>query len=600
MSNPFQQRQPNIGSNRNIRTPQREAYQALLDYASNPEETEREVGIVLPVGCGKSGTITLAPFAFRSSRTLVVAPGVPIAGQLAADFNPSNAAMFYQKCQVLAGGPYPEPVEIRGTTTNRADLDEAQVVITNIQQLQGDANRWLQALPADYFDLILFDEGHHSVAESWETLKARFPNARIVNFSATPLRADGQIMAGRVLYSYPIFQAIQEGYVKRLKAVQLNPRTLRYVRRDSTQEIEVSLAEVRRLGETDADFRRSIVTSTETLNTIVDASIRELDRLRAETGEVRLKIIASALNFEHCRQIVEAYSARNLRAGYVHSREDGAANQRVMQQLENHQLDVIVQVRKLGEGFDHPFLAVAAVFSIFSNLSPFVQFVGRIMRVIVQNAPGHVVNQGVVVFHAGANIAQQWGDFQQYSEADQAYFDQLLPLEGLDPGDPQGEREITPVPRTGDELEVRAQSEVQLEEIHLLEEDEAAAIRLLQERGIIASDFDPARQALQPVPVTRVAQRQAMRDGLDMRVRTEAARILNQRGVNPAGRDLDRQRLGRDNLIVLKAAIDRQVNAAVGRTSGQRHEFTRPELDQIDAGFANIVTAAVREVFDVN
>lgn len=598
MTNPFQTRQPNIGSNRNVRTPQREAYQALVDFASNPGETEREVGIVLPVGCGKSGTITLAPFAFRSARTLVVAPGVPIAGQLAADFNPSNPSMFYQKCQVLADAPYPEPVEIRGTTANRGDLDDAQVIITNIQQLQGDANRWLQTLPADYFDLILFDEGHHSVAASWEVLKARFPNARIVNFSATPMRADGQIMAGRVLYSYPIFRAIQEGYVKRLKAVQLNPRTLRYVRRDGTEEIEVGLAEVQRLGETDADFRRSIVTSTETLNTIVDASIRELDRLRAETGEARLKVIASALNFEHCRQVVLAYAARGRRAGYVHSREDGAANQRVMQQLENHQLDVIVQVRKLGEGFDHPLLAVAAVFSIFSNLSPFVQFVGRIMRVIVQNAPGHVMNQGVVVFHAGANIARQWGDFQQYSEADQAYFDQLLPLEGLDPGDPHGEREITPVPRPGDEMEVRAQSEVQLEEIHLLEEDEAAAIRLLQERGIIAGDFDPARQALQPVPVTRVAQRQAMRDGLDMRVRTEAARLLHQRGINPAGRELDVQRLGRDNLIVMKAAIDRQVNAAVGRTSRQRHELTRSQLDQIDAEFGAIVMAAEREVFD--
>jgi hypothetical protein len=53
MPSPFQNRQPNIGGNRNIRTPQREAYQALVNYASNPEETEREVGIVLPVGCGK-------------------------------------------------------------------------------------------------------------------------------------------------------------------------------------------------------------------------------------------------------------------------------------------------------------------------------------------------------------------------------------------------------------------------------------------------------------------------------------------------------------------------------------------------------------------
>ena len=600
MPNPFQNRLPNIGGNRHIRAPQREAFQALTDYASNPEETEREVGIVLPVGCGKSGCITLTPFAFRSNRTLVVAPGLSIADQLAADFNPSNTSMFYQKCQVLTGGPYPEPVEIRGTTTNRSDLEEANVVITNIQQLQGDANHWLQTLPADFFDLILFDEGHHSVADSWEALKARFPAARIVNFSATPLRADGQIMAGRVLYSYPIFRAIQEGYVKRLKAVQLNPRTLRYVRRADAQEIEVSLDEVRRLGEEEADFRRSIVTSAATLNTIVDASIRELDRLRTETGENRLKIIASALNFEHCRQVVEAYSARGRRAGYVHSREDGAANRRVMEQLDNHQLDVIVQVRKLGEGFDHPFLSVAAVFSIFSNLSPFVQFVGRIMRVIQQNAPGHVLNQGVVVFHAGANIARQWTDFQAYSEADQDYFDQLLPLEGFDPTDQTGEREVSPVPHFGDEIEVRAQSEVQLEEIHLLEEDEAAAIRLLQERGIISGDFDPTRQALQPVPTTRVAQRQAMRGGLDMRVRTEAARILHERGLNPAGRELDRQHLGRDNLIVLKAAIDRQVNTAVGRTSGQRHEFSRVELDQIDAGFTEIVDAAVRGVFNGN
>jgi hypothetical protein len=72
-----------------------------------------------------------------------------------------------------------------------------------------------RALPADFFDLILFDEGHHSVAESYAMLKAQFPAARIVNFGATPERADGQVMAGRVAYSYPIFRAIQERYVKR-------------------------------------------------------------------------------------------------------------------------------------------------------------------------------------------------------------------------------------------------------------------------------------------------------------------------------------------------------------------------------------------------
>ena len=188
MPNPFQTIAPNILANAQIRTPQKEAYAALSEFSASAREDEREVGVVLPVGCGKSGCIALAPFAFNSARTLVVAPNLNIARQLVADFNPTNLEMFYQKCGVLAGPPYPEPVEIRGTTVNRGDLDEAHVVITNIQQLQGERNRWITSLPEDFFDLILFDEGHHSVAQSWDTLKAAFPAAVIVNFSATPLQ----------------------------------------------------------------------------------------------------------------------------------------------------------------------------------------------------------------------------------------------------------------------------------------------------------------------------------------------------------------------------------------------------------------------------
>ena len=600
MANPFQTREPSIAGNPRIRAPQQEAFAALSDYAQNGEAEEREVGIVLPVGCGKSGCIAISPFAFKARRALVVAPGLNIAQQLHDDFDPTQPDMFYVKCGVLSGQPYPEPVEIRGATSNLGDLTEADVVITNIQQLQGDQNRWLAKLPDDFFDLILFDEGHHAVANSWTALKAKFPRARIVNFSATPLRADGQLMAGRILYSYPIFRAIREGYVKRLKAVVLNPRTLRYVRREDGQETEVGLDEVRRLGEEDADFRRSIVTSAETLSTIVDASIRELDKLRQATGEKRLKIICSALNFEHCRQIVEAYRARGRKADYVHSREEGDANKRVLRRLENHELDVIVQVRKLGEGFDHPFLAVAAVFSIFANLSPFVQFVGRIMRVITQNAPGDVINQGVVVFHAGANVASRWSDFQQYTEADKEFFDQLLPVEGLDfsAGD---EIEVEPAPRPdADSFEVSAQTGVQVEEIPLLRDDPEAmaALRRLQEKGYTPEDVKAAFEELQPVPTTKARERRARQSSLDMRVRTEAARVLRERGVNPEGRDLDRNRLERSNLIVLKSAIDRHVNTAVGRRTGQRADFNRVELDRIEHEFAAIVARATVEVFD--
>lgn len=593
MSNPFQLLTPNLDK---VRVPQRGAFEALLAFAASSDEAEREVGIILPVGCGKSGCITLAPFAFKSRRALVVAPGLNIAHQLAKDFTPNNAEMFYRKCAVLSGPLYPEPVEIRGTTTNRGDLDEADVVITNIQQLQGEENRWMNKLPGDYFDLILFDEGHHSVAETYETLKKRFPKAKIVNFSATPQRADGQIMAGRILYSFPVARAIKEGYVKRLTAFQLNPRTLKYVRKEGEKEIEVSLDEVRRLGEQDADFRRSIVTSKETVKTIVDASINQLNRLRKETDEPKLKIIASALNFQHCHQIVEAYRARGLEADFVHSKAEGDANKKVLKKLECHELDVIVQVRKLGEGFDHKYLSVAAVFSIFSNLSPFVQFVGRIMRVVVQNSPGHLKNQGVVVFHAGANIANRWADFRDFSDADQEYFDQLLPLEGLEPNSRDLSREYTPDIDT-DNIDVREQSEVHVQEIALIPDDEKAAVELLLKRGKISEE--QAASLLQPVPTTKAQERQAKRQSLDSRCLTAAAIILKKRKVNPGGRNLDKTHT-RTNLVVMKSAIDKQVNKSVGKKSGERSEFTRPELDEINANFESILAVTEKEVFRGN
>ncbi len=600
-SNPFQTSQPSITDNQHLRVPQREAFASLVGFSDSQGEQGREVGIVLPVGCGKSGCITIAPFAFHAARTLVVAPGVKIAEQLHDDFDPTRRDMFYAKCRILSGPRYPEPARIQGTTTNQTDLEQADVVITNIHQLQGEDNHWLQNLPDNFFDLILFDEGHHNVADSWNAVKAKFPAARIINFSATPLRADGRLMAGCIIYSYPVVRAIREGYVKRLKAVVLNPRTLRYVRREDGQEIEVTLDEVRRLGEQDADFRRSIVTSTETLNTIVDASIRELDKRREATGDTRLKIIASALNYEHCLQIVAAYRARGRRADYVHTREDGAANQRVLQRLKDHELDVIVQVRKLGEGFDHPFLTVAAVFNLFANLSPFVQFVGRIMRVIKQNAPGHALNHGTVVFHAGSNIASRWEDFQCYSEADREFFDQLLPMETLDFGS-AAELEVEPSAAgdgDGDRLEVRSQTNIHLEEIPLISADAEAlaALRVLQERGYTVDAVRQAYEELEPVPVTRVRQRQAMRNRLDARVRTAVGRILGERGVNHEGQNLDVQRRGRTNFVVLKSAIDRQAAAAVGRKLGERHEYTRTDLDQIEEDFANVVERAEREVF---
>lgn len=592
----FQRLSANVQGNDGLRLPQREGYAAIQTHFASPDP-EREVGIVLPVGCGKSGLIAIAPFAVGARRALVIGPNLNIAGQLFKDADPTSDRFFLAKAGVLTGAEAPEPAEIRGTSANRADLDAADVVITNIQQLQGADNRWLGALPEDFFDLILIDEAHHNVAVSWHQLREKFPAARIINFSATPTRPDGQIMAGRVIYSFPVVRAMELGLVKRLRAVVLNPKTLRYVRREGDTEIEVGLDEVRRLGEEDADFRRSIVTSAATLATIVDCAIRELQRLRAESGENRLKIIASALNYQHCLQIREAFQARGLRADYVHSKEDGPANAKVHQRLENHELDVIVQVRKLGEGFDHPFLSVAAVCSVFSNLSPFVQFVGRVMRVIDKGTPAAAVNRGVVVFHAGANVARRWEDFQTFSEADQRYFDELLPTEYVEPTEPTGEAPLGP--RDDPEMEIRAQGEVTTEVIPLWEKDARARDALVYLRSLGLTPEQISEQAaLVPVPATKQRKRRAARGKLDGLIKTKATAMLRRRGLSPEGHDLDRRHIGQTNFVAVKASVDRKASEFVGRATGERSEWSQDDLDRAEVALDDLVAAAEKELID--
>ena len=566
---------PTVAGNADLREPQILAYEAIEKHDFQTAHA-REVSVVLPVGCGKSGLLALAPFAAKSKRTLLVAPNLKIADQLLGDLTPSNPKYFYTKRKVLDREPFPEPAEIRGTSSNVGDLEEADIVVTNIQQLQRENNKWLGKLPSDFFDLILFDEGHHNVAESWDALRRKFPDARILNVSATPARADGKVMTGEVIYSYPISKAVEKGYVKRINGYRLNPTTLHYVRHEGDAEVEVTLDEVRRLGEEDAGFRRSIVSSEATLTTIAEASIRKLQQMRESTGQPRLKIIASALNMEHCKQVVAKYRELGLRADFVHSQLAEKANERTHEKLDNHELDVIVQVRKLGEGFDHPYLSVAAVFSIFSNLGPFMQFVGRIMRTIPGVDPFDPVNDGVVVFHVGGNITGVWTDFQQFAEADQAFFANLIDEDLVEP---------TPTrePGTGGDggggnlPVITAQEDVLLESLTLLTADPkvAAALAVLKDAGISTGEqFD----RLQRITPTKQASRKAKRALLDELVKTAVGKFLAKHSLKHAGRDFDKTR---ENFKVVKSAIDLRIKKTVPSGATTRSEYSAADLDYL-------------------
>ncbi|EMO83103.1 DEAD/DEAH box helicase [Leptospira santarosai] len=639
----FKTLKPYVTGNKKLRAPQVEMYEAL-DRFIKEENRDRELSVIMPVGCGKSGCIALTPFAFQSTRTLVVAPNLKIAEQLLNDFG--KAESFYRKFDILSGNQFPEPVEIRGTTTNKVDLDLADVVITNIHQLRGDKNQWLHSLPEDYFDLILFDEGHHSVADSWYPLRKKFKNARIVNFSATHLRADGLMMPGKIIYDYSVAEAIQNGYAKRLKAIVLNPKTLKFVTTEGGSKTELELKDVIRLGKKNPDFRKSILSSEESLKTFIEVSIRELQRIRLETNDPKHKIIASAMNWNHCKQIVEAYRSMGLRCDFVHSSENNRKNENVHRKLERHELDVIVQVKKLVEGFDHPYLSVAAVFSIFLSLAPFIQFVGRIMRAIAPNDPYHPLNQGTVVFHAGTNIHDRWIGFKAFSQKNQKFHGELFQMEELNISD-ESEIEITatvspsafdensknkkfsldkdeqkneknePHPSYSDSVNLAKitekdsvfsmsdiliveQTDLTTETIPLIDSDNEifAAIECLSKNNVTG---DQAKQILESDSAAsttpKYIMRQNSRKAIPERVKDFVERELTSRGLQPNGYELDVNHRSKTNKMILESQINKALNLLVNRKAGTRHEYSQVELDLIDSKFEETAVSVIIRIF---
>lgn len=91
---------------------------------------------------------------------------------------------------------------------------EGRIVISTVQTISRP-NR-LARFAQDTFDLVIVDEAHHSVAETWKRVIEYFQSAKVLGVTATPDRSD-EIALGTVwdscAYEYEILDAIQDGYL---------------------------------------------------------------------------------------------------------------------------------------------------------------------------------------------------------------------------------------------------------------------------------------------------------------------------------------------------------------------------------------------------
>lgn len=432
-----------IEENGALREPQRDAYLRIYEFFN---AGKNKAILQLPVGCGKSGLASILPLGIAHGRVLVIAPNLTIKQGLYESMDITNRQKcFWRKAYVLSDAQMISgPLTITLDTGNITVAEKAHIIITNIQQLATSVEKWLLQFPDRFFDMIIIDEAHHSAAESWKKVLERFPEAKIIYMTATPFRSDRKEIDGELVFRYSFRSATLKGYIKRLKANYVAPSEIKLGFSDENGKT-YTLDEVLKLKEEDW-FSRGVALAKPCNQHIVDSSLQKLEELR-QTG-TKHQLIAVACSINHGKEIRSMYRERGYSADIIHSEMTDDEQKRVIADLKNGTLDCIIQVQMLGEGFDHPKLSVAAIFRPFRSLAPYVQFVGRIMRVIVQNDPGHPDNMGHIVTHLGMNLDQRLKEFKQFENDDAAFWEKVVG--GEDPEIPKGVREGTTRLRAGE------------------------------------------------------------------------------------------------------------------------------------------------------
>jgi len=596
-----------IEGNPNLREPQLEAYNETFRFF---RAGKNKAILQIPVGCGKTGLASILPFGIANGRVLIIAPNLQIKNGLYEAMDVTNRPKcFWRKARVLtdetmASGPLASTLDSGNITV----ATKSHIVITNVQQLATNVEKWLHQFDHEFFDMIIVDEAHHSAADSWKRVVDHFPAAKIIHLTATPFRSDRQEIDGELIYRYSFRSATLKGYIKRLKASYVAPSQIELGFTDEGGKV-YTLDEVMQLKEEDW-FSRGVALAPLCNKHIVDASLAKLEELR-QSG-TRHQLIAVACSINHARDVRSLYEERGYTAEIIHSKQQPDEQEKVLGALRNGTLDCIVQVSMLGEGFDHPKLSVAAIFRPFRTLAPYIQFVGRIMRVIVQNDPIHPDNLGHIVTHLGMNLDRRLSEFKQFENDDEAFWERVIG--GEEPETPAGVQEGDTRLRAG-ETSVVVSGEIvdslweedftSLEDQHIIAE--------LRERmtllGLDATEVEQIVRRAKPGAIARTAaapsfpvQPQRQLQEIRKRVYEQGPRLakilLNHAGLKITGRDLittykSLKLTGKNNLIAAITMVNQEISKRLGK---DRDACSTEDFEAIMTGLDDILQTLVRRV----
>jgi superfamily II DNA or RNA helicase len=210
-------------------------------------------------------------------------------------------------------------------------------------------------------DLLVFDEAHHTVSNSYKKIFEQYPNALVLGVTATPVRTDGQGFKNiydDLISGTSVTDLIQKGYLS-------NFRVFGAVSKIKTQGIKITAG---------------------------DFNLQELSQAVAEadiTGELvptgkkyaeRKKTILFAVDVTHSKQCAKAFSSMGIPAEHIDGKTPAKERDAILERFRNGKTLVLCNCNIVTEGFDVP--TIEAIQCVRPTLSFvfYMQMFGRSLR----------------------------------------------------------------------------------------------------------------------------------------------------------------------------------------------------------------------------
>lgn len=283
--------------------------------------------VIMPTGSGKTAVLMLTPYLIRKQRVLVVTPSKMVRGQIAEDFSELRTLCVANVFNTSIKKPKVFELEHLYTKEYQKDLEQADVIVATPSCAPSlSESDWAK----ENIDLVEVDEAHHTPAKTWQQILVNLSVATHVLFTATPFRLDRKELSGEIVYDYPLSKAYEDGIFGEIQ----------YVPVESGMDNDLCIAkraEEVLLNDRKAGYEHYLMVRTDT-----KVSAEKLEELYKDNTSLKLSKVDSSMSNSKVKHILKL--------------------------LHSGELDGIVCVDMLGEGYDFLILKLQQYMFLINRL----------------------------------------------------------------------------------------------------------------------------------------------------------------------------------------------------------------------------------------